>query len=399
MTCTPHAEKIVAPHPLRQTAEIPQPLLAVIEPEAIIEELESVDDPMYEEAALTATDFICSQVRSALWYPEKARGRDDFERFEVTAPVPLSALTEKQVADCFGFTIVASECIDSVGIDHWIGFANGHSGLLLPSEEGQGLHFVDPLSPVLSQDLQHSLVSGSTVVEDMSRYGRSAVELNTFSLAHRARGDDFDLLKEHPWLIFKRSEDTVTREFEYPDDYGSHREPDSLRPARLKVLMSVYKPADGRQMLQEYNAFQLAYNQGDFVGAAARVQGMRGSFPQVDARRNHTEIKKIVSELGKHDMVAYARRVMDSYFESFVLMDGDSRFKMAEGDALRVLAREGQDLESAQQAIMRYEATLDPNKYPHAYKETAKAKLAKAVKLCIGLETAAVNGDLDTSAG
>jgi len=388
MPSTSYAENLVIPHPERPSEEGPQPLLAIIDPESIGETLQRVAPADYDEMAVAATDFIASQVRAALWYPERKGDRNDFKRFDVDSPVPIAELTEKQVADCFGFTIVTSECMEIAGINHWVGFANGHSVLLYPIDEGRVLHMTDPLSHVLSQYLEHSIASGASVPEDMRRYGRSAVELDTRSLVSQSRGDDVELLKEHYWLMFQRGDTPVEEYFEEPRFFGGKK----IRPSHFKILMSIFNAAEGRQILQDYNGFELAYNDGDYLTAASRIQSMRGIFPNIDARRSHAEIKRVVAELGRHEQTALARRVLDSYFESFVLLENDSRFKVAHGDALRILAREGRDPDAAQAAIDQYYAALDRDRYPKAYREMVRGKLAKAVELCAALETGEIPG-------
>ncbi len=82
------AENLVTPHSLKLDGENAQPLLEMINPEGIKDELQNFQDvDEYESAALAAADFITAQVREALWFPEKLYNRDDFATFGISLPV------------------------------------------------------------------------------------------------------------------------------------------------------------------------------------------------------------------------------------------------------------------------------------------------------------------------
>lgn len=377
MTTLEFSQDLIVPHMLRRPYETPQLLVAMVDPEAIKDELQMIDSiEDYEESVLAATEFITAQVRETLLYPEKTAERNDFETYSVSVPVDLGVLREKQVADCFGFTIVSSELMDEAGIEHWVGFVNGHSVILLPTEEGKKLHLVDPLSPAFGQDLQFSMVSDGSFNDDMAQYGKSAIELNTLTIAQRAKGNTQEQIDANPWLVFKRNPGNTY--FTPVDD--SDR---SFDRRHYQAFMSVYRPVDGRNMLQNFNKFELAYKAQDYLGAAACITRLGGSFPDVDARREHPDIKKIVTELAKDKNPRLARLVLQLFFESFNLISDDSRFHERYGDYLRVVARDAKDAESAQQAVDEYDTALT---FPNAYHATIEAKIGKAGMLLAQLE-------------
>lgn len=382
-----YADSMVTPHPRRPSLETPQQLSAVIRYQGFHDELGAIHDRGdYEENALAASHIITSQVREALWYPETSK---DFEALEIEQPISLKALPEKQAGDCFAFTIVSSECLEIAGIDHWIGFANGHATVLLPTEESQGLHMNDPLSPVLSQDLQHSMVSGGSgdysVADDMRAFGRSAIELNSLSLASRARGDTIDLLAEHPWLVFQRGPHAVNR-YGLAQDIVSGRDVygRELHPSKSRIFMSVFLPEDGREMLHDYDEFQRAYRDGEHMDAASILYSRLGDgYPDVDARQSHSRVKEVVRMLAQNGSAIYARALLDEYFESFVLMAEDSRVAEAHADCLIIVAREAGDPDVATEAAGMYSSVLRHNR---AYRDAVAGKLAKATRLAAMLK-------------
>jgi hypothetical protein len=385
-----YADNLITPHPERPAFDDErEPLSAVIRLEGFDEQLAVIDDRAeYEENALAAAHVVLSQVREALWYVKPTEFKDFGIEDDV---VSLAALSERQAGRCIGFTVVASECLEMSGIDHWIGFVNGHSTILLPTEEGQQLNLADPLSPVLSQDLQHSMVTGGTkghsVNDDMEEYGRSAVELNTLSLAGRARGSTAELLRDHPWLIFQRGE--------VPDMFAAERQAQELvagsgnfgqpiHPSKARIFMSLFLPEEGRQMLHDYDEFRVAYSRGQLLDAAGVLYNqLGGSYPDLDARQSHVKVKAIVRELAGNGAANYAKKLLDEYFESFVLVSDDSRIPEARGDCLAIIAREAGDAEAASEAAEIYEMVLKEHR--RAYREAVAGKLAKMTGLAARL--------------
>lgn len=380
-----YADGLVTPHPDRpaHSGEPPQILSAVIKHQGFEDQLGAIDDRAeYEENALAAGHIICSQVREALWYPEEM---EDFKALEIKPPISLAHLPDKQAGDCFAFTVVASECLEITGIDHWVGFANGHATLLLPTEESEQLHLTDPLSPILSQDLQHSMVTGGSdgysVNDDMEEFGRSAIELNSLSLATRAKGDTVGLLSRHPWLMFTQDgglDPYVVQERAQAIVHGEDSRGQALHPSKSRIFMSVFLPEEGRRVLHDYDDFQRAFHSGEYLDAAAAVYRMRDSYPDLDARQSHASIKTVTRELAKSGNVQYARKLLDRYFESFTLMADDSRVPEAHADCLASVARESGDSEMAAEAADIYRAVL---KYDKAYKGAVAGKLAKMTAL------------------
>ena len=390
MTGELYADSLMTPHPERPAFDdAREPLSDLIRLQRFGEQLATIrDQAEYEENALAAAHIILSQVREALWYVKP----NEFKRFGIEEDViSLAALREKQAARCIGFTVVASECLEMNGIGHWVGFANGHSTILLPTEEGRQLNLAEPLSPVLSQDLQHSMVTGGTkghsVNDDMEEHGRSAIELNTLSLASRAKGSTAELLRDHPWLMFHRGQvlDAFTAEQQAQELLvGSDSFGRAMHPSKARIFMSLFMPEEGRQMLHDFDAFRVAYSKGELLDAAGILYDqLSGAYPDLDARQSHVQVKSIVRELAANGAANYAKKLLDEYFESFVLVSDDSRIPEAHGDCLAIVAREADDAEAASQAAEIYETVL--KEYARAYKGSIEGKLAKMTRMAATL--------------
>ena len=362
-------ERLTTPHQLKaQEAAIP--LAASFDAGLIGAELSAArqEPDGYERAALTAASMICRRVADTLWFPERNSDRDDFATLDVSQPPSWEDLIEKQAADCFGYSVVASECLEEAGVDHWLGYANGHATLLLPFAESGNIYLQDPLSPKLNQRLNLALRQRIPAIDDeLAQHGRAAVFLNTFQIASNSNGDTQYVLDRHPWLKFNRRESF---------DGGRDMDSDRFEQAH-RVVMSIFQPADGRRMLHDYKEFQQAVDTEDYFQAACCLRSMSRLYPEIDARKPQKHIKKILAHLVDDGKSELAHTLLDDYFGSFSV-SGDSRHVEQYADCLRLLAQKERDAHLAHLAATTYERLLQS---PKSFKNSIAGKLGKATML------------------
>lgn len=371
-----YVEAVTTPHKFRAGTQEQVPLLSAVDPSGIQASLRTskvMNPEGYDETRLSAVYYIAERVREALHYPIRTKAHNDYSLYGIKHPVQIEALAEHQIAGCHGFTIVASETLEAADIDHYVGYANGHSMLVVADEE-QKLHSVDVLIPGLGQALEDPTESvamygsSESVNEDIEQYGRGVVILNTEELARRAKGFDADIFETHPWLKVERgnaaADLTRTRELE--------SEPRRTNPH--KVFMSVFEQSTGRSVLVNYTNFQQALLAEKYEEAADSLHYMKGLFPDIDARRPHTEIRALLLNAVKLGKLGIARRAIEDYFTSFSISQ-DSRFQEALGDCLMKLAIHGHNGESAKEATRAYRVAQSR---PKSYKTALAGKIRKA---------------------
>ncbi len=370
-----YAHRLYTPHSLQEEDAIQRPLLEDIQLRGIKDWFYRNGEQHDESEEMAVMDFIINGTHRALyWPPDKAAA----EKIGASWPPVMQDLERRQVADCYGFSIVASECLQEADIDHWVGFANGHATLLKGTNNNAKIHLTDPLTPEMSQDLTPAIVGGphQDIPQGIERYGHAAVILNTNTIASNMRHKPDYPFRTYPWL--NTGGDSASWE-DLP--YKTDGLPNY---AARKIIMSIMEPATGRQVLRDHSELMQAVREDDVASAANSMQRIGSFFPDMDARQPHKEIKYLMKELGQQHRVLFARQLLKDYFATFVL-HGDSRFTEAQGDCLRILAREGLDLESCQDASVLYERAL---KQPNSYKQTIKAKLAIVAALKTRLEVA-----------
>ena len=81
-----------------------------------------------------ATESVGSLVRKSLDFATTG---------DLTPEFNADSLAEREAANCFGYTIVASECLDKIGVEHLVAYANQHAFVLIPDRKTDRLFMLD----------------------------------------------------------------------------------------------------------------------------------------------------------------------------------------------------------------------------------------------------------------
>ena len=197
------------------------------------------------------------QVEAAYATANLVRQTLRFEQHTPSHP-PLSpeALARTQRTNCHGHSIVASECLDGVGIDHWIGFANQHSFLLLEDASSGRINLVDTAVKPLYTDITPAL-AGSPLSAQSGEYGTVNTLRGDIVLERSHFTDKERALAERPWMSF-----TVGRDYRFKGEAA-------LRRANTLVMRS-YQPEQGRTLLEAYANFTHAIARKDVSSACGQ---------------------------------------------------------------------------------------------------------------------------------
>jgi hypothetical protein len=381
-----YVESLQIPHPRKtDQTEDPVPLVDHLALDAMrsLAGRDGTDQQsLYPDAAIVRAREIAQGVSRALWFPIRERGRDDFEEMGLSYPLPLEAMTEKQAANCFGYTVATSECLERAGIENWIGYANGHAFNIVPSDaDDKSLYFLDSLSMNLSQPLDPLLVRGNeaSIRREYAEHGRAAVMLDSARLAANA-GEPIDSLAgRHPWLVFDNKNGLRPAD-RYMGVDGEH-ELMKYR-SRYNLIASVFPSDKGRQAISDYVDLRCAMTNGDIDLACASLENLCGTFPEIDARQNHEELSRLVDGLCRQGDSGAAMELVHRYFDSNFSLSRDSRLPEAKGDMLRKVARLTGDRQAAEAAKAAYEEAY---RRPRSFKEALLGKVAAAHSLAVSL--------------
>ncbi|MFO0781298.1 MAG: hypothetical protein U0524_00190 [Candidatus Saccharimonadales bacterium] len=372
-----YTEKLLTPHPNKlQDGQEAAPLHEVVDYDQIQQYLGHValrdDGTELRQAQIQSAEEIASHVGKALWFPERRSksGSNDFIDMQLDDSLPLRYVAEKQVADCFGYSIATSECLEKAGIDHWIGFANGHATVVMPNTANNGLYLLDALTPALNQDMRGaSGIAPSGVEKQIEQFNRGATWLNTRQVAVSSKQDTLEAFEKNPWLTFSKSASSIS---------SDHRGADK------RVIMSIFEPQTGRQALEAYKDFDAYIGMDEYEQAADVLSKIPGLFPEIDLRRPQRDIRRLAGGLSGEGRTEKAKQAVASYFSSFILSN-DSRVWQAKGDCLRRIAKYGHDESAAKAAIEAYEKA---SRMPKSHHKTIAGKQKKAQELLGALQSA-----------
>ncbi|QJU08871.1 hypothetical protein FBF27_00300 [Candidatus Saccharibacteria bacterium oral taxon 488] len=308
--------------------------------------------PQTYDAATKAAVNIAQVVRQTV----------DFAPTSADSPL-LNAVkvASREATNCFGHAIIASECLEQLGIEHCISYANQHAMVTLFDRGSERAFLLDVATEELCCDMTGVLGSGAPNPLDQLAMGELRA-VNTFFSGELLKRlppsiDRQKFMSSRPWLSF----DAI-------DAAQSHEHKPRNRILQFLTLPSV----PGRMLLiQQYNAARQV-GSGDIETASKELSELSGLYLDVDSRNGLKEVDELCRRLilaGKYDEVIDLAAMVD---ESLV-PDDKSKNKLFLPDIMRKIARQTENKELAWRAIKLYEEN-PPN-------SLRNGKLAAARKL------------------
>lgn len=213
------------------------------------------------EDKVTVALGIAEIVRNTLNQYEPRQKRD------ILSPEIIAG---NERANCFGQTIVFSECLEQAGIEHFVAFANGHAFILLGDREKQRYYNIDPMAHKLNGDASQ-LISGVNIFDQFDTGKKLAnVRFNASRLLHQ-RGLMADVGRiaiSNEWLNHDTSAVSLP----------------SSPPLDSQLLyLQVMPPELGRDTLLHYANAITHINAGDDRAAIDEIK-LLSTYPDVDPR-------------------------------------------------------------------------------------------------------------------
>ncbi len=196
--------------------------------------------------------------------------------------------------NCHGHSIIASECLDELGIEHYIGFANGHSFLLMQDNDSGRVDLIDTPDKKLCIEITPAL-GGIALQESINQKG-SANFISGNTILNLSKFDDKELgFYRRPWLSFAKKADSSFWSEEHKD-----------RASQL--ILRTYEPEQGRAVLLSYDHFIHAILRNNTLEAHQWLEDLDGTYPDID-RRNHLRAPtQLVRSLGMKALTDEALR-------------------------------------------------------------------------------------------
>ena len=289
--------------------------------------------PLAFEDATNAAVLVGHLVRQTLEFAPTTDG---------TPLLTAESIAERETANCYGYTIVASECLDQIkGLEHYIGYVNQHAVIMLFDRPSQRSFLLDVPTNELCKETTEAISGKNPQDQLMSGELRAVNWLQTSELVKNLppsiNRDAF--VSSRPWLNFA---DVTSQQYRDGD-------------TRNSLLQLITLPSiPGRELLRvHYDA--IIHNRHDEFGAAYEsLSQLPGIYPDVDRRNDLKEANQLCKKLITQGMGQQAIELAQTVHAS--LSPGDTtvnRFFL--GDILRKVATATGSVELVEQAIQTYE--------------------------------------------
>lgn len=289
--------------------------------------------PLTFEDATNAAVLVGHLVRQTLEFAPTTDG---------TPLLTAESIAERETANCYGYTIVASECLDRIkGLEHYIGYVNQHAVIMLFDRPSQRSFLLDVPTNELCKETTEAISGKNPQDQLMSGELRAVNWLQTSELVKNLppsiNRDAF--VSSRPWLNFA---DVTSQQYRDGD-------------TRNSLLQLITLPSiPGRELLRvHYDA--IIHNRHDEFGAAYEsLSQLPGIYPDVDRRNDLKEANQLCKKLIAQGMGEQAIELAQTVHAS--LSPGDTtvnRFFL--GDILRKVATATGNVELVEQAIQTYE--------------------------------------------
>ncbi len=321
------------------------------------QQLRAINDE-YEQSPKTFDDT----ARAAMSVASLVRETLDFAPTSNSSqPLRAEIIAETEVANCFGHTIVTSECLERLGIEHFISYANQHTFITLFDRQSDRSFMIDVKTEELCCEMTGAV--GRENPLDQLWGGQLRAENSLFT--------DELLMRQLPQSINRENFLAVRGWLRFPDPELEHR--DSRRGSILQMFTLPSIP--GRLLLlDEYNA-RIDQLHGKYEAAASALVDLPGLYLDVDPRNKLEEMDKLCKQLINqgYDILAIevARTVNESLPE-----DDLSRTKLFLPDVMRRVAKENKDIGLMEEAVRLYKS-LPRNSLTEGKLKAAKKDLCE----------------------
>jgi len=228
----------------------------------------------YETTPKTPDDRLTAALNIANIVHDSLSPKTVARRTTLLTP---ESLAESEEANCYGYSIVLSECLDKAHIDHFIGFANGHSFVIMHDESNGTYKMIDALTRKYSGDITSALRGPDILGQFEAGASRADVELHTDEML-RQRG-----------LSAKKIElSEINRWISHENPYAQSLDAGISRAIRDHILrLRVFQATDGRSVLLHYTNAVVYVNNNDSDAAADELVLLDGMYPDMDSRNEY----------------------------------------------------------------------------------------------------------------
>ena len=304
------------------------------------------------EAAKSVTEL----VRETLYFGSTGSGSRELN---------ADNIAKYEVANCYGHTIVASECLEELNIEHFISYANQHTFITLFDRKSDRSFMIDVLTKELRCEMTMAvgLASSHPLNEFSCGELKSQNILKADELLKQlpATVNRAKFIDKRPWFMFPDGKD-------YSDGYG--------KCALLQML--TFPSIPGRLLLLDDYSARINQLNGRYEAAAEKIEDLSGIYLDIDPRNKLEEVDKLCRELINRGGWEQAVRVASAVNDSLPSSD-NSKNRLFLPDVMRKVAKKNKDPDILNEAIKLYEEIIKSK--PYKRDRLAEGKLDAAENL------------------
>lgn len=304
------------------------------------------------EAAKSVTEL----VRETLYFGSTGSGSRELN---------ADNIAKYEVANCYGHTIVASECLEELNIEHFISYANQHTFITLFDRKSDRSFMIDVLTKELRCEMTMAvgLASSHPLNEFSCGELKSQNILKADELLKQlpATVNRAKFIDKRPWFMFPDGKD-------YSDGYG--------KCALLQML--TFPSIPGRLLLLDDYSARINQLNGRYEAAAEKIEDLSGIYLDIDPRNKLEEVDKLCRELINKGGWEQAVRVASAVNDSLPSSD-NSKNRLFLPDVMRKVAKKNKDPDILNEAIKLYEEIIKSK--PYKRDRLAEGKLDAAENL------------------
>lgn len=296
-----YAELLQTPHPIHSDKYLEHvPLLDTIDTEAIHSRLaESDDNDQFSAQVFREALGVAQLVSNSLVFRPNKDWVSDFTP---------EILQESQYTNCYGYTIVLSECLDEARIPHHIVYTNGHAFVMV-SDFTSYAWMVDAGDLAMSGDMLRALpkTALSKVPQQISAHDRGSVKFWTeeYFAGVKPQTPIESVSSKIEWLSVAPSNKNY--QFKTEQEFRADH----------TLWLSIYEPKRGREVIEEISRINHFVATGRFMEAYTKIKSIHGLHPNIDERSNRTEIRDIIIGLVASGCVDQAIETTDGVAAGF----------------------------------------------------------------------------------
>lgn len=247
--------------------------------------IESVELARLKESYRTSDRSFDDMMRAAAGVGELVRQSLRFSGMgALSRPLTAENLAEVGSTNCYGHALVASELLEEIGVEHFIGYANQHVFVLLFERKGDRSYLLDPATKELCVESTLAIGGPDPLHQLMAGELRAVNSLVTTDLLRKLPSgvDPVRFLQSRPWMSFTK-------------DHGISRLAERPSDERLQLL--TYPSIPGRELLHEEYNLLLHYLRKEMVAAARILSELGGIYPDIDTRNELRIAEKLTKQV------------------------------------------------------------------------------------------------------